>query len=57
MYNKAVDKMYMHQILSSITIRFKKRVIKHFVPECCKTQEKYVKAVDTCAVVFNSVAD
>ena len=29
----------------------------HFVPEYCKTQEKYVKAVDTCAVVFNSVAD
>ena len=28
-----------------------------FVPECCKTQEVYVKAVDTCPFVFNSVPD
>ena len=28
-----------------------------FVPECCKTQEMYIKSVDTCSFVFGSVSE
>ena len=28
-----------------------------FVPECYKTQEMYIKSVDTCSFAFGSVSE